>query len=759
MLTEDKKLQKIINSVILISILGVLGCAYYNTFFNAKEYYNTGEKKQKNSVSDKISSDAKTNYNNAIKKCWKLIDTYGDSSEYADDALLLIGKAHYNIEEYEQSAKVLNQFLLKYLNSDHIPEAKLWLAKNYIQLDKEKEAQEILDNIFDNKVSNDIASQAFYILGELYFKNEDYENAIDNFQKSVEITDDEEMKGDAEYKTGEAFFILGEYENAIYHFQKIEKMDVPVAKEYEAIMQKVNAMAKLKQYDQADQILRQMLANLRFSDQFSLIETKIANIAEIEGDTDYSMERYYDILKKYPKKEGAALSAFYLGQLYEFEIGNFDSAKTYYDRVSTEYTRSEAKEDAQKRSKLLNEYLTMRDQINRDKRDLYKLEHGDSLLVDSVAVEPLPGDTLQTEENEEISANENIFPSFNEQANVNVDTTLSEHEASDSLLQLPPLLPNTIKSPPKQIKKAVTRNPHEVEGSLIKNSFALAEYFLLKYQNYDSSLARYEQFVSNFSDSILTPKAYYSLYFIYSNELKDSLKADSIKTIIRDNYANTQYGKKLSGDRIIKKDVSASEKSDIFKDKFLEAENHLFNGEYEQAINLYKEISVEDSGSIWAQKSMYAIAYTYEKLIPDTALAILSYQSLALEYPSTEFGKVAKYKTAEPVAEAIETENEGPSDTTSADLENEKKISPEITETDYVPVDPSSIIDTDMLDYKRPIRIFNTGYDETGENEPEKQNNKSILKERLHKELPKNFIQDNKDRKTNAKSDSLDVLK
>ena len=64
-----------------------------------------------------------------------------------------------------------------------------------------------------------------------------------------------------------------------------------------------------------------------------------------------------------------------------------------------------------------------------------------------------------------------------------------------------------------------------------------------------------------------------------------------------------------------------------------------------------------------------------------------------------------------------------------------------------------------MLDYKRPIRIFNTGYDETGENEPEKQNNKSILKERLHKELPKNFIQDNKDRKTNAKSDSLDVLK
>ncbi|MEJ2052840.1 MAG: tetratricopeptide repeat protein, partial [Calditrichaceae bacterium] len=391
-------LQKIISYFCIVSILIVFGCAYYNTFFNAKEYYKTGMEKQKNSKSDDLSGDVKSNYNDAIKKCWKLIDTYGDSSKYADDALLLIGKSYYNLRDYEKSEQVLQQFLLKYLNSEYIPEAKLWLAKNYIELDKEKEAQDLLDKLFDDKVSNEIAAQSFYILGNLYYKNENYETAIDNFQKCVEITDNDEIKGDAEYKTGEAFFYLGEYENAIYHFKKIEKLDVPVIKEYEAIIQKINALVKLNRFDEADQILRVMMGNQRFSDQFSLIQTKLANISEIQGDIDYAMELYYDILDKYPKKEGAALSSFYLGQLYEYEIGNFDSAKAYYDRVPKEYSKSEAKEDAKKRSDLLKDYLAIRDQILKDKSDLYKLEHGDSTLVDSVEVEPDLQDTVDVEQ-------------------------------------------------------------------------------------------------------------------------------------------------------------------------------------------------------------------------------------------------------------------------------------------------------------------------------------------------------------------------
>ena len=724
-------MYRIINLITIISILFVLGCAYYNTFFNAKEYYKAGEKKQKSSTSDNVPSDVRTNYNNAIQKCWKLIDTYGDSSEYADDALLLIGKSHYNIEEYELSAKVLNQFLLKYLNSDLIPDAKLWLAKDYIELDKEDEALDLLDNIFDDKVSNEVAAQAFYILGNLYFKNQDYEKAIDNFQKCIEITDDDEIKGDAEYKTGESFFILEEYENAIYHFQKIEKLDVPVIKEYEAIMQKINALAKLERYEEADKILRLMFSNLRFIDQFSLIETKLANVSEMQGDIDYAMELYYDILKKYPKKEGAALSAFYLGQLYEYEYGNFDSAKTYYDRVNKEYNKSEAKEDATLRANLLKEYLTIRDQINKDKSDLYKLQHGDSLLIDSVAVEPSPEDTLEVEETEEFSVVDDVFkfPS-----DVNQDTVLSDTSnisIQDSLNQK--IQQTTSKKKPVQKKKAVSRDPHEVEGSLVKNSFAIAEYFLLKYQNYDSSLIRYSSFVNNFSDSILTPKALYSIYFLYNNIYKDLAKADSIKNMILDQYLYTPYGEKLSGKISSVISTNLDNSIDSSKIKYHEAENYLDNKEYENAVELFRQISEQDSGSIWAQKSRYAIAYTYEKFLSDKGLAIQSYQILANEYPKTEYGKVAKNKITKPVDE-IKSDEKSPSSNLPED--NLVELDEELLEkeySDYIPIDPSEIVDTDMLDTKRPAKTFYHGFDELEKETAEKNKEKDILKEKTNK--------------------------
>ena len=724
-------MYRIINLITIISILFVLGCAYYNTFFNAKEYYKAGEKKQKSSTSDNVPSDVRTNYNNAIQKCWKLIDTYGDSSEYADDALLLIGKSHYNIEEYELSAKVLNQFLLKYLNSDLIPDAKLWLAKDYIELDKEDEALDLLDNIFDDKVSNEVAAQAFYILGNLYFKNQDYEKAIDNFQKCIEITDDDEIKGDAEYKTGESFFILEEYENAIYHFQKIEKLDVPVIKEYEAIMQKINALAKLERYEEADKILRLMFSNLRFIDQFSLIETKLANVSEMQGDIDYAMELYYDILKKYPKKEGAALSAFYLGQLYEYEYGNFDSAKTYYDRVNKEYNKSEAKEDATLRANLLKEYLTIRDQINKDKSDLYKLQHGDSLLIDSVAVEPSPEDTLEVEETEEFSVVDDVFkfPS-----DVNQDTVLSDTSnisIQDSLNQK--IQQTTSKKKPVQKKKAVSRDPHEVEGSLVKNSFAIAEYFLLKYQNYDSSLIRYSSFVNNFSDSILTPKALYSIYFLYNNIYKDLAKADSIKNMILDQYLYTPYGEKLSGKISSVINANVDNSIDSSKIKYHEAENYLDNKEYENAVELFRQISEQDSGSMWAQKSRYAIAYTYEKFLSDKGLAIQSYQILANEYPKTEYGKVAKNKITKPVDE-IKSDEKSPSSNLPED--NLVELDEELLEkeySDYIPIDPSEIVDTDMLDTKRPAKTFYHGFDEIEKETTEKNKEKDIYKEKTNK--------------------------
>jgi outer membrane protein assembly factor BamD (BamD/ComL family) len=287
--------------------------------------------------------------------------------------------------------------------------------------------------------------------------------------------------------------------------------------------------------------------------------------------------------------------------------------------------------------------------------------------------------------------------------------------------------PTVTTKTPKSVKKAVSRDPDEVEGSLIKNSFAIAEYFLLKYQNYDSSLARYSSFVNNFSDSILTPKALYSIYFLYNTIYEDNIKADSIKALILDQYKDTPYGEKLSGKTSGPNDEDAGNSIDLNKIKYLEAENYLDKKDYQSAIEIFQQISEQDSGSIWAKKSRYAIAYTYEKFITDTILAIQSYQILANEYPKTDYGKVANNKIANPAKDQAESEKKSPTEITETNVLDENVTSTEEQVSDYIPIDPGSIIDTDMLDSKRPAKTFNQGFEVSEQEKKDKPDNKKKI--------------------------------
>ncbi len=663
------KVFKVKNILWLMLIL-LLGCAYYNTFFNAQKYYNLAQKKQKNIKSNqRLPGDIKKNYQAAIEKSWKLIKIYGDSNKYADDALLLIGKAYYNIGDYIKAERTLKQFLLKFLKSDLIPEAKLWLARTYVAQDKKEQALEILNSLLGQKLPKRLAAEAFYILGKLHFEEEDYSEAIKYLSQAVKITDDDEIKGDALFMMGDAYYQLEEYENAIDSYDKLSKLDIPAIREYEATAKKVESLIELEKYDEAEKILRKMLSSPRFKEQFSLIETRLANLYEIQGETDLARDYYYEIIKKYPRKEGAILSYYYLGQLYEYEYANFDSAQVYYSKVKNLKANPEVLQDAREKTKLLKEYLKLRDQLRRDYRDLAKLERGDSVLTDSMEV---AGDSVIVEPQEktdlalDFSKNQfgkkkkvkfHIPPKTNETFWERVafykdslqkarrDTALTYE---DSLKIFPK------QKPKKKAKKVlVSRTPEEVQESFKKNTFAKAEYFLLKYQNYDSAAINYAAFTKHFEDSVLTPKSYFALYYIYQNLKHDSLKADSLKQLILTRYPETIYGKKLKG---IVHTPTEMEKVSQSHTLYREAEKQMDQGNYQQALQLLQTIAQSDSGSIWAQKARYAIAYIYEKYLNDVQKAIDAYSELIKEYPTSKFAAIAKKKVAPPPPEPEENE-------------------------------------------------------------------------------------------------------
>ncbi|APF19157.1 Tetratricopeptide repeat-containing protein [Caldithrix abyssi DSM 13497] len=542
----------------------------------------------------------------------------------------------------------------------------MWLARTYVAQDKKEEALELLNSLLSQKLPKRLAAEAFYILGKLHFEQEDYEEAIDFLSRAVEITRDDEIKGDALFMMGDAYYQLQQYDNAIESYDVLSKLDIPAIREYEATAKKVESLIELERYEEAEKILRKMLGSPRFKDQFSLIETRLANLYEIQGETDLARDYYYEIIKKYPRKEGAILSYYYLGQLYEFEYANFDSAQVYYQKVKNLKTHPEVLQDAREKANLLKEYLKIRDQLRKDYRDLAKLERGDSLLTDSMEV---AGDSVLVGQKEELNTAQSLTPSMGEKPKVAFEIPRRENDVfwervrsyKDSLSRFRRDTTLTYEDslkifPKKKLKKRakkvlVSRTPEEVNESFKKNTFAKAEFFLLKYQNYDSAAASYRTFIKQFEDSVLTPKSYYALYYIYHNLKHDSLKADSIKQLIIATYPNTIYGQKLSGKTELKTDIEEVSQSHTL---YRQAEDLMDHGDYQKALKFLQEIALKDSGSVWAQKARFAIAYIYEKHLKDVQKAIDAYSELIKEYPKSKYAAIAKRKIAPPPPEPEE---------------------------------------------------------------------------------------------------------
>ncbi len=304
------KVKNIFNPryLLIILLLSTTHCAYYNTFFNAEENYRAGlEKKNNNPSEQKISKEIVTNFEAAISKSWAVIEIYGDSNSWADDALLLIGKSHYHIEEYDKSQEILQQFLQKYLKSPLKSDAELWLAQTFVAQGNIDEALASFTSLISNSSDDDILADAYFNIGEIYFNSADYELAINNYQKCIEISSSSETAGNAQYKLADSYFNSKDYENAVINYEEVLQYDMPIIKQYDAVIQMSNSLLELDRFDEAEEMLLNIMRDQRFKPHYSMIATKLANMIEFRGDTEFALDKYFEVLENFSKTEGSFL--------------------------------------------------------------------------------------------------------------------------------------------------------------------------------------------------------------------------------------------------------------------------------------------------------------------------------------------------------------------------------------------------------------------------------------------------------------------
>lgn len=250
-----KKTFILLAILLLLALLG--SCAYYNTFYNAKELYEKANSKDLESTG-RASRAAQQEYNEVIKKCASLLEFY-PNSKYVDDAIYLMASSFYykggsTTQVFEQCDKLI----LYFPNSEFYTDAIILKAQTHRDLSRTNEAYSLLEaQILNPKNAEDEAKvllkmadfytedqlyerarfylntiidlhkatpeykQASYYIGINYFSEKNYTESIKSLESFLKIKNNREVKYDARYYIALSNFHLGNYSSALKQTKKL----------------------------------------------------------------------------------------------------------------------------------------------------------------------------------------------------------------------------------------------------------------------------------------------------------------------------------------------------------------------------------------------------------------------------------------------------------------------------------------------------------------------------------------------------------
>lgn len=686
--------------LILGTFIFLSGCAYYNTLFNAKRSYNEGIKAMReNPDQNKLPTNAKKNFETTIEKCWKLIELFSEESKYADDALLYICKSEFQVEKYAQSQKHLENFITKYPNSPLIPEAYLWYAKVLLKDEKVDEANEYFIRVIDNAKDSRIRSQANFELGLYAFEKKNYDRAIDYLERALKEKIDNEFKAFLLYYLGEAYYIQNKHEEAIDQYKKVEKYSPALDIDYKSKLNLSRSYTQLGKYNNAYQVLRKALTAPRFAPFVPVLKTAIGENYQAEENLPDAMETYREVIRDRKPGPGTAQAAFNMAKLYEFFYQDIDSAVAYYEQVGKLYGQFDSLDVANNKKVFLSEYKDIKENIRYEERMIYRLTNDnyfrDSLYyaqyIDSVKIASgeidttrsdsvlTPEDSLRLALNDSLNNIPGNFGNNFPNNNTNQDSTSSfANNNNTSNNNLPgnnnqgsnpfnnqannpnnPFLGNNNQNnrddddDDKNKKPLEKRKLPEFEFDLMNNRYHLAEFFLLKVEKFDSALVHYNNFLSTYEDSVLSPKALYSMIYIHrTKEYEDLPKVYELEKQILKDYIYSPFASeimRLKGMAQEEEKKTVKQAEDLANEQFLAAEALYFDGKYQQAIQGYQSVAKLDSTWEVSAKAQFATAWIYEYDLGQVDSALSAYQKVVDNYPSArDYVTIARKKVTPP---------------------------------------------------------------------------------------------------------------
>jgi len=653
--------KSILTAITLSLFLSSCG-AYYNTFYNTKKLYKEAIREREKRQGDQPTPAEKKKYDETIEKASKILEIYPDS-KYVDDALFILGECMYYKGDFIKAHRKFQELITYFPDGNYYLRAKLWLARTNIELGDYASAQIGLKELLKmSKLKRDLRDESRYLLGEIHFKQKNYQVAEDEFRVSAGEAKEEKIKAHSYFQLGRCEILNGKPQNAVGSFAKAIKHSSDIQFEFGAQLNYARALKLAGDFKTAMRVCNELLEDESVKNKHGAVQLEIADIIyqegkalnkklsgtnlEYKGKVEEALENYGAVVLQKKRTETSATAFFRMGKIYETDLLDYARAKENYQRVRTEYARSEYAEEAERRAKNIGDLIRLSNLVRKEQGEQLLAEAGGGSLLSSLEL-------LLMEHG--------------------VDPELRFMEQRKKLAQLEKELQLIEGNAPTPQEDARSK---EVD-QLVTTKLQLAETYLFQFGQIDSALHEYDEIIELFPEHPDAAKALYSSAFVYENEFHNKFKTDSLLYTLIQRFPDSAQAR----DAKRKLGLPVGEGDEPAAELFRQAERSLFTHQnIPGALQQYRMVASTYPKSDYAPKALFVLGWIQEELIYDNGKARKVYEELVDRYPESPYAiksnkKLLASKVKEPVVPAIESRDpESATAATTELLEDSRKL-------------------------------------------------------------------------------------
>ena len=319
--------------LLVLATATLLCCTTYRTYNSlhwAKEAYKQGMRAKKDQESKRQTRNPNYSrgelrgvlvpgaqfFEEAARKCLAFL-AQAPEGRRSDDALMLMGKAFFELRRFIQAESSLQKLLDTQEKSKFRDDAQYYLIMINLEQDDPSLAELGIERLLDEYPKSKYRPLAQFHLGRTYFELEDHERALEVFNGVRDNYPKFELKGEVLSYLARIYFKLEDLEKALSFYEELYRQGKGNNQKREGIIGMARCKSLMDKHEEALELYGEALSRARFTDERAEASLGIDVEYTYLNRAGEAKEDLGKIIDDNPRSEYSAAAWYELGLIYK----------------------------------------------------------------------------------------------------------------------------------------------------------------------------------------------------------------------------------------------------------------------------------------------------------------------------------------------------------------------------------------------------------------------------------------------------------